>query len=100
MHRVPKNNQLRKDLAEWKGVQWTLTLDINGRMVITHAAASAVKRMGPDLVAYGHAADHLDPFDDLRAKLTDLLVESAMNAVDDLIKGEQYQLPLGLDLGE
>ena len=93
MHRVPNQNQWRKDLAEWRGVKWTLLMEVNGRMVVDHVTAVAVKEIGPDVKATGHAESKVDPFDDLRSVVVATLVEAAMNAVDTLLTPGQDPLP-------
>lgn len=92
MHRVPKNNQWRKDLAEWKGCSWSVHMTVNGRMVVDHVSVHATKTIGPDITVNGHAASSIAPFDNLRDIVTALLVESAMNATDELFSADQGTL--------
>lgn len=96
MHRFRnKTNRLLEVAQSWKGATWTVCLDVNSRQSITGATAKCTRDAGGGIITTGHAYVDVAPFDDLADVLRAVLVDSALNAVDELFEWEEPELPFG-----
>lgn len=83
MYRLPANNTLGKTLDTWKGVSWDVTLHVNSRQSITSIHVTCLRRTDDLIIYEGYASDTVQPFDDLKQVIRDLLEDAAVDTHED-----------------
>lgn len=93
MYRLSKKKpSLGTTTAEWPHTTWSVSLEVNNRMSVVDITATARRKVGPDIELYGTASTAVAPFDDLGAKILAVMIDSAIDTVEEMCSQLEFDL--------
>lgn len=97
MYRMNKRTNNFVEVKEpWRNCTWTVELEINARQSIVAMTAVCTRTLGPDIKLHGTDTLDVAPFDDLGEMMRQVLLNSALAVLDQMID-TQLTFPLDPD---
>lgn len=81
MYRIPRNNNLRKSMDEWKQHSWRVELQVNARSCVTFVRVVCRRVDDANNEYQGEVSMVVQPFDNLHKLICELQLESAVLAI-------------------
>lgn len=78
MHRIPRNNNLRRSMDEWKRHTWKIELSVNPRSCVTFVRVICRRTDEANNEYQGEVSMVVQPFDNLTDLIHELQLESAV----------------------